>query len=281
MILVIDETQKVALETELDRLEDDLFAEGWDVAVVDDVNPADTIESVRDKIVAKYEAPGADVTAVFLIGHIPVPMSGLSSPDGHTPARPMPADVFYGDMGDAQGNSIWDVDAGGLLENTVPTDGDGKPVELMVGRVDMRDLPEFQLYDPDMDETELLRRYLDKDHAFRTGQVAVERKARIRDRFARTYSSTGAWQTLSGFFGPAENPTELEPDNINVNKWTDTTWPLVTGLRSIGSRDLDGEAVGRRGSIATPDLTPRSRAGNVRVVFKRTGTPYFSWETVL
>ncbi len=293
VILIVDNTQADALTAELIRLEDDLYAEGRDV-IRHDVAPHDddpllnTHEDVRDLIIADYTADPTNVKSVFLIGHIPVPMSGSSSPDGHTPSRPMPADVFYGDMdSDAMGVSLWDLGSGNLNEDTVPADpvggvdNDGKPVELMVGRVDMRDLPAFQLYDPDMDETELLRRYLDKDHAFRTGQVAVTREGRIRDNMSRSESSPGAWQTLSGFFGPAESPTELEPDNIDVNKWTDTTWPLVMGLRSIGSGDLDGEAVGRRGSVATRDLTCCSPAGKVRVVFKRTRTPYFSWETAL
>lgn len=57
----------------------------------------------------------------------------------------------------------------------VPGDADGKPVELMVGRVDMR------------------------------GMI---------------FSNSGAWQTLSGLFGPAENPTPAEPDNIDP--WNST-----------------------------------------------------------
>ncbi len=246
VVLVIDETQKVALETELDRLQDDLIAEGCKVVVIDNVNPNDTIESVRDKIVDKYDDDPTNLKAVFLIGHIPVPMSGLSSPDGHPPPRPMPADVFYGDMGDAQGNSIWDVDAGLLTENTVPTDGDGKPVELMVGRVDMRGLPNFQQYSPGLTEaqleTELLRRYLDKDHVFRSGQVTVERGALIRDQIAFPDSSTGAWQTMSGLFGPADPAvaTAEEPDNIDVTDSSAPTWPFAIGLSSIDSGDLDG-----------------------------------------
>ncbi|MCH8048172.1 MAG: VCBS repeat-containing protein, partial [Planctomycetes bacterium] len=250
VILVIDETQIDAtlsddVIAEIDRLEQDLIAEGWKVVVIDNVNPNDTIESVRDKIVDKYDDDPTNVKAVFLIGHIPVPMSGLSSPDGHPPPRPMPADVFYGDMGDAQGNSIWDVDAGLLTENTVPDDGDGKPVELMVGRVDMRGLPNFQQYSPGLTEaqleTELLRRYLDKDHVFRTGQVAVERGALIRDQFAKTNSSTGVWQTMSGLFGPAANPSPEVPDNIDVADWPEPIWPLAVGLRSIDSADLDND----------------------------------------
>ena len=243
VILVIDETQIDAMQpddviAEINRLKLDLLAEGWKVEVVDDVNPNDTPADVRKKIFDIYDADKTNVKAVFLIGHIPVPMSGSSSPDGHVPSRPMPADVFYGDMdSDAMGVSLWDLDGGNLDEDTVPADpvggvdNDGKPVELMVGRVDMRDLPEFQLYDRDMDETELLRRYLDKDHAFRTGQVAIERGGQIRDQIGYPDSSTGAWQTMSGFFGPADPAvaTPEEPDNIDVTDRSAPTWPFANG----------------------------------------------------
>ena len=116
VILVVDETQKVALQAELDRLQDDLFAEGWDVEVIDDVNPSDTPASVRTKIKAKYDDPNINVKAVFLIGHIPVPMSGWNSPDGHE-FRPMPADVYYGDMDDLWTDTTRNTDLRGYQGN--------------------------------------------------------------------------------------------------------------------------------------------------------------------
>ena len=54
---------------------------------------------------------------------------------------------------------------------------------------------------------------------------------------------------------------------------------LATELDDDG--DVGGEAVGRRGSIAARDLTSCSRDGSMRVIFKRTRTPYFSWGTAL
>ena len=102
VILVIDETQIDAMQpedviAEVDRLKQDLFAEGWDVEVIDDVNPSDTPADVRTKIRNIYILDPTNVKAVFLIGHVPVPMSGWNNPDGHGP-RPFPADVFYGDV---------------------------------------------------------------------------------------------------------------------------------------------------------------------------------------
>ena len=116
VILIVDNTQAAALADELDRLEDDLIAEGCTVNRFADVAPHVDVDptlpendpgrkvtqlanqsaaiDIRDSII---NAPESDVKAVFLIGHVPIPMSGSNSPDGHG-KRPMPADLFYGEV---------------------------------------------------------------------------------------------------------------------------------------------------------------------------------------
>ena len=225
VILVIDETQKVALATELDRLEDDLSAEGWDVAVVDDVNPADTIESVRDKIFEIWDAPGADVTAVFLIVHIPVPMSGNSNPDGHG-VRPMPADVFYGDM-----DSDWALGTnadGASAVFAIDLDGDEDMDVLSASYGD----DTIAWYENDGSEG-FTSHTIASDADFAKSVFAIDLDGDGNDDILSASlvvnasagtTSSGAWGTLSGFFGPAENPTPTEPEHINVWKWKDTNW---------------------------------------------------------
>ena len=93
VMLVIDITLTGMVPDEMDRLEDDLRAEGWDVLKIyvsphDDLNPQSAenlanIESKRNEIIEAYEDPNIDLTAVLLLGHVPIPMSGNSSPDGH------------------------------------------------------------------------------------------------------------------------------------------------------------------------------------------------------
>src|SRR6185436_3494357 len=103
----------------------------------------------------------ANVQAVFLFGHVPVLQSGNLNYDGHL-ARPMPADAYYGDVdGDWSGSPDF-----------IPSD-----VELMVGRVDLFNMPGAGAAIPWPNETELLRRYLNKDHDWRNKLINVPRRA--------------------------------------------------------------------------------------------------------
>src|SRR5437870_2373662 len=126
------------------------------LSVARDENPI----NVKALIQSDYAADPANVKAVFLFGHVPVVRSGNLDVDGHQP-RPMPADVFYGDMDgdwtDSDGDGVFD-------QNTIPTD-----VELEVGRVDFADLPGRLTWNGPATfpgELELLRQYLNKDHSF-------------------------------------------------------------------------------------------------------------------
>lgn len=169
VVLVVDRTMAEPLTKELKRFESDLAGDGWTVVrrdVARDASPAE----VKAQIRAVWEADRERTQAVILFGHIPVVHSGHYNVDGHG-ARPMPADTFYGDPDgewtDADGDGIYD-------QNVIPSD-----VEVMVGRVDFANLP--GRYSPVRypDEVELLRRYLDKNHAFRQAAVRPARRALI------------------------------------------------------------------------------------------------------
>ena len=59
----------------------------------------DIRDLIIDDYIASYDSQTETygVKSVFLIGHVPIPMSGSNSPDGHG-KRPMPADLFYGEV---------------------------------------------------------------------------------------------------------------------------------------------------------------------------------------
>ena len=147
VILVVDNTQAEALQTELIQLEDDLYAEGWDVIrhdVVRDTAYSPTLNytpqtlvdgqradlaaaiAIRDLIVEDYDNSVNTTTgehgvkAVFLFGHVPIPMSGYDDPDGHG-RRPFPADVFYGEM-----DGVWQRGANADGASSVGAAGDGE-----------------------------------------------------------------------------------------------------------------------------------------------------------
>ncbi len=195
VVLVVDRTMAEPLTRELKRFETDLAGDGWTVVrkeVARDASPAE----VKAQIKAEWEADRERTKAVMLFGHIPVVRSGNYNVDGHG-ARPMPADTFYGDMDgewtDADGDGIYD-------QSVIPSD-----VELMVGRVDFADLP--GKYSPVRypEEVDLLRRYLDKNHAYRQAVVRPARRAlignAIGDANGQGYAAIG-YRSFAPLLGP-------------------------------------------------------------------------------
>src|SRR5262249_57416229 len=125
---------------ELARLQQDLVGDGWTVLrhdvprmVVDPANTSSSVwaarsnelASVKALIKADYTADTNNVTAVFFVGHVPVPYSGKVAPDGHSGhIGAWPADMFYGDMSGLWTDSIWNTTTASDTRNwNVPGDG--------------------------------------------------------------------------------------------------------------------------------------------------------------
>lgn len=207
ILLMIDDDYLTPLAYELNRLEMDLFLDGWKVQRRS-ANKNDAVTSVRTSIQEVYNA-GVDLKAVYLIGHIPVPYSGDIYPDTHSENHwgAWSADSYYGEM-----NGNWtDITVDntlGFFERNHNVPGDGKfdqdsipsDLELQVGRVDFFDMEEFAL-----DEIELTRRYLDKSHAFRNAQIEVQRRGLVDDNFDHQFAapSASAWRNFAPMFGAA------------------------------------------------------------------------------
>ncbi|MBE0546017.1 MAG: hypothetical protein IH623_32220 [Verrucomicrobia bacterium] len=206
LILIVDNRHVTALASELARLQSDLTGDGWTV-IRHDVSPNDTPASVRNLIVADYNADPANVNTVFLFGHVPVLRSGTLNYDGHG-ARPMPADAYYGDMdGNWNGNPDY-----------LPSD-----VELMVGRVDLFDMPGNYAPAPWLSEVELLRNYLNKDHNFRHKLTTVPARALMGDRRGSVGEIAPA---ASGYrnFEPLLGPGTVVQANIDNESPTALRW---------------------------------------------------------
>jgi hypothetical protein len=166
LLLMVATNATAGLSTELARLQSDLMGDGWQV-IRHDVSSNDAPASVKSLIVADYNSDPSNVKTVFLFGHVPVLLSGNLNYDTHE-NRPMPADAYYGDV-DGNWSSSPDY---------LPSD-----VELMVGRVDLFNLPGNTSPGLMPNETELMRRYLNKDHNWRFKQISVPRRALMADRF--------------------------------------------------------------------------------------------------
>jgi hypothetical protein len=191
IILLSESSVTEALKPELERLEADLVADGWTV-VRDTAARNDSVPSVRAKIQALYRQDPANTRALLLFGNIPVPYSGDISPDEHpNHTGAWPADVYYGDIdGVWTDSTVNDVQAERPANQNVP--GDGKfdqneppsAVELEVGRVDLSNLTCYANKTPSLNEIDLLRRYLEKNHKVRNGFVQVDPTGIIYDLLA-------------------------------------------------------------------------------------------------
>ena len=232
VVLVVDNTFTSSLASELARLEQDLRGDGW-VVVRRDVSRTDSVQSVKAVIKSVYDSDPANVKAVFLFGHVPVPYSGQLNPDGHPDhLGAWPADVFYGDMdGNWTDNSVnytqtinTNREDAARISN-VP--GDGKfdqtqipsSVELAVGRVDLSRMPGRPSWGAPAtlpSELELTRKYLNKDHNFRHRILNTQRRAILGDYFGLRGGEAFA---ASGYrsFAPLVGANNIRNLNIEFN----------------------------------------------------------------
>ena len=243
VILLVDNSVAAPLKTELARLELDLAGDGWQVIRHDVARDAKVTE-IKKLIKTAYRKNPEQLRTVFLFGHVPVPYSGSISPDGHTDhLGAWPADLYYGDM-----NGKWTDEksvkyASQPLQKNEP--GDGKfdqstippnSLTLEVGRVDLSDMPQFKL-----DEVELLRQYLNKDHAFRHRQIQTEPRGLIDDHFGafggEAFGSS-AWSNFAAFFGA---------DNSVADDW----FTVLSSNSYLWAYGCGGGGIDRAGGVGT------------------------------
>lgn len=205
LILVVDSTVALPLAAELQTLRAMLEGDGWTVARLD-VPRTWSAAAVKQRILQAYQQAPAITNTVFLLGHVPVPYSGNLGPDGHSNhIGAWACDGYYADV-----DGVWpDVSVNNTTSSdprnhNVPADGKFDPstfpsaLELQVGRVDFHNLPAFPL-----DEIELLRRYLQKDFAWRLKQFTVRQRAAIEDNF-QSYSegfAQNGWKNFAPLVG--------------------------------------------------------------------------------
>ncbi len=282
VLLVVDQTQlnagsvgaanALAMSNDLLRLKNDLIGDGWSVQRIDVARDDDNV-SVRNGVVdvkaqiLAVHAAHPDLKSIFIIGHVPVPYSGIATSfDGHGDHNgAWSTDLYYGDMDGNwtdQGYPDGDDSAGQISitgmkfaeNNNVPSDGkfdwsvlppqpngsSGK-IEVAVGRVD---LSRLYWLAPDgvtsISESVLLQRYLDKNHAFRQGSHdflpldangnVLPNKALIDDQFGPGILDTiPPWGDFSALVG-AENVT-----SVNWNTALRSTDPSSRYLWAYGA----------------------------------------------
>ncbi len=233
VILLIDSTMMMPLSAEIARLEQDLKKELWTVIKrsaprATAFNP-EAVTTTKEIIFSIIEKNPNEQYSILLLGRIPVPYSGLMAPDGHSPDHvgAWPADVYYADFdGEWSDESINSSGASRVENKNVP--GDGKfdksqndaDIRYPVGRIDFYNLTSFA-----ETELQLLKRYLDKNHAFRSGAIKPVYEATVDDNFG-AYGEGFSGSAYRGFGGL------VGKDNIVANReFLDST---ITTMFSYG-----------------------------------------------
>ena len=208
VILLIDSTMTMPLSAEIARLEQDLKNELWTVikrsAPRATAFNSEAVATTKEIIFSIIEKNPNEQYSILLLGRIPVPYSGLMAPDGHSPDHvgAWPADVYYADFdGEWSDESINSSGASRVENKNVP--GDGKfdksqndaDIKYPVGRIDFYNLTSFT-----ETELQLLKRYLDKNHAFRSGAIKPVYEATVDDNFG-AYGEGFSGSAYRGFGG--------------------------------------------------------------------------------
>lgn len=233
VLVLVDSTMMQPLADKIDRLLVDLRNEGWTATSIA-VPRAETFDGamvMRVRNLIKDEHKVEPLSSVLLIGRVPIPYSGNMAPDGHVPDHlgAWPADGIYGDI-----NGVYNDAAVNTNNTSRPVNanlpGDGKydpsifttPLEIPVGRVDFFDMPAFTA-----SEVDLLKRYLDKNHAFRTNAWTVRTGGIIDDNFG-TYGevfAASAWRSFVVFGGD----TAVRPGDFFGDLAGPTTYQFAYG----------------------------------------------------
>ncbi len=205
LVLIVESNATQTLGLELSRLQSDLVGDGWQV-IRHDVSSNQNPSSVKSLIVGDYQGDPANVQSVFLFGHVPILYSTNLNYDGHL-ARPMPADAYYGDM-----DGSWATDPASS-PGFLPSD-----VELMVGRVDLFNMPGNGAASPWPNETELLRNYLNKDHNWRHRITQANRLAlmgNLRGDEQGLATAASGYRNFEPLVGPG-NTIEANVETTNA-----------------------------------------------------------------
>jgi hypothetical protein len=282
VLLLVDSTISEALPDEISRLEDDLSSDGWSVVRQ---NVARTekfdgqqVQNIKQIIYSENEKTDAILTTIFILGRVAVPYSGVMAPDGHIPDHlgAWPADLYYGTLDEWGWSDISANNTGASRPENHNIPGDGKfdqqtlgsgMVNLAVGRVDFYNMPQF-VNDSTFSEIELYRKYLDKDHAYRTGQVEYVKRGLVDDNFGASkyyegFASSG-WRNLGSFFGP----DNVEPKDFFTSMKTDNyLWAYGCG---------GGWYQGAGGIGSTPDFLNNKVNGVFTMLF---GSYFGDWDS--
>lgn len=284
--LLVDDTLAKSLNTDLDRWERDLQADGWQTVRQPVPRHDDEDWSKNPPAIAKIRAVIGDLwrsrtnalRGVILVGHVAIPYSGMYADDGHTGKGDnhfgaWPCDVYYGDV-----DGVWTdkLDYPNYLPTTTypatgNRPGDGKfdsnfiapnaagvsRQEIAVGRLDFAGLP--VLGRGRSAEVDLIRKYLDKVHRYRVGETPALPRA-----VAAGYFNSGA--DFAVFYNAFRNGSRLygfrpedlfEASMFDLGPGQESQWGFLAGAGAIDRVMMGSPSMVTSSTLADPKRQPR------------------------
>lgn len=239
LLLVVDSRFETALASEIKTLKKDLIGDGWH-PISTYCNKDTSVKYVKakiDSINAVYPLNG-----IYLIGHIPVPYSGLIYPDGHLDHRgAWPTDLYYAsDSNDWTDNTVNYPNSYRPINSNYPNDGKFDNSEIRgetfcpISRIDFYNLPKVVT-----NETNALKNYLSKVSSYKHGKINALDKGVIDDNlktFNEGFSFNGH-MNFSSLFGDSVIKTSLlSALQTNTYKWSYACgYGSDTSLSGLGS----------------------------------------------
>lgn len=197
VVLLVEQNLANAIAHDLEQLMTDLRCEGW-LPIRHDVMAASSPASVRSLVVSDYNTDPMNVKAVFIVGRVPVPMTGQMDPHGHGDTD-WPCDGYYAEM-----DGTW-------LDNVAPFGVFEAPsfpsaLELYVGRLDLSSMSAFA----GSTEAQLTSAYLQRAASFRRAAWAPTKRAIVFDNIVGSSFGPlagGGWKSFAGLVGSAVQAT--------------------------------------------------------------------------
>lgn len=228
VLLLIDSTLEVPLSNEINRLKQDLRAEGCGIIEKyvsrTEAFDKDAVKKVKQIIKDEYAKDAANLKSIYILGRVAVPYSGNMNPDVHPDhLGAWPADIYYGyTVNELSWSDILVNNSSASREANRNIPGDGKfdnniispdKANIAVGRVDMFGMNLF-LNDEYKTETDLIKKYLDKNHKYRIGDMSYTYSGIIDDNFpasgtVEAFASSG-WRNIGVLVGA---------DNVKKADW--------------------------------------------------------------
>lgn len=205
LILAVELALFDSLNLEIERLKTDIMADGWTVELMK-VSSVSSVVDLKDDITSIYKAK-PETSGLILLGNLPIAYSGEMAPDGHTGDHfgAWPSDAFFADLdGTWTDKTVNNVTASRAENKNEPFDGkyDQNIIpslpELMVGRIYLEKFTKEEGFTES--RITLYKRYLDKNHAYRMGELPQPEKALVTNGLPKL--SEGFAAMPFRYFGP-------------------------------------------------------------------------------